>query len=124
MFCGVGYITLTDVCTLVIQLPCTIGDSSSALSGGIMGMCVFHTEGSIEMSSTILETAVVTVTPTPGDSSALSGSIMAAIALLIVVSFVLVVMVVVVTVVAVLRKMSKAKQNARYSNNFTILYVR
>ena len=88
-----------------------------------MGMCVFHSEGSIEGISTILETAVITVTPTPGDSSALSGSIMAAIALLVVVSFVLVVMVIVVTIVAVLRKISKANQNARYSNNFTILYI-
>ena len=45
---------------------------------------VVYSEGSIEMSSTILKTAVVTVTPTPGDSSALSGSIMAAIAIAVV----------------------------------------
>ena len=77
---------------------------------------VVYSEESFEMNSTILKTTVVTVTPSPGDSSALSGSIMTAIAIAVVAvaSLMLLMAVVVVVVVAILRKKSKTEQYEVY----------
>ena len=71
-----------------------------------INMRVFCSGGSIEQSS-------VTVTPIPGDSSALNGAIIAAITIPIVVVTSLLLLLVVVGMVAVLRRKSKAKTFAR-----------
>ena len=72
-----------------------------------------YSDGSTVKSSNVLKRAVFTVTPTPGDSSALSGSTVTdvAIPLVVLTSLILlvVVVVVVVIVVAVFRKRSRSK---------------